>query len=106
MSKKDLGIVPAVFAQFQSGYYISGEKVGQAWNAGKPLMQKQQNPVPDKVHLKRKARHVASWWAFSVQSARHPPRPQTPDTSQRGAFYAASSATRVVASTLRRSMTW
>jgi hypothetical protein len=40
MSKKDLGIVPAVFAQFQSGYYISGEKVGQAWNAGIPLMQK------------------------------------------------------------------
>ena len=30
-----------VFDQFQSGYYVSGEKVGQAWNAGKPLMQKQ-----------------------------------------------------------------
>ena len=29
-----------IFDQFQSGYYISGEKVGQAWNAGKPLMQK------------------------------------------------------------------
>jgi len=27
MAKKDLGVVP-------------GEKVGQAWNAGKPLMQK------------------------------------------------------------------
>ena len=29
-----------IFDQFQSGYYISGKKVGQAWNAGKPLMQK------------------------------------------------------------------
>ena len=29
-----------IFDQFQSGYYISGEKIGQAWNAGKPLMQK------------------------------------------------------------------
>ncbi len=29
-----------IFDQFQSGYYISCEKVGQAWNAGKPLMQK------------------------------------------------------------------
>ena len=29
-----------IFDQFQSGYYISGEKVGQAWNAGKPLVQK------------------------------------------------------------------
>ena len=29
-----------IFDQFQSGYYVSGEKVGQAWNAGKPLMQK------------------------------------------------------------------
>ena len=29
-----------IFDQFQSGYYISGEKVGQACNAGKPLMQK------------------------------------------------------------------
>ena len=29
-----------IFDQFQSGYYVSGEKVGQAWNAGKPLTQK------------------------------------------------------------------
>ena len=29
-----------IFDQFQSGYYVSGEKVGQAWNAGKPLMPK------------------------------------------------------------------
>ena len=28
------------FDQFQNGYYATGEKVGQAWNAGKPLMQK------------------------------------------------------------------
>ena len=29
-----------IFDQFQSGYYVTGEKVGQACNAGKPLMQK------------------------------------------------------------------
>ncbi|MBQ9625150.1 MAG: flavin reductase family protein [Clostridia bacterium] len=29
-----------IFDQFQSGYYICGEKVGQAWNAGKELMNK------------------------------------------------------------------
>ena len=29
-----------IFDQFQSGYYVSGDKVGQAWNAGKPLIQK------------------------------------------------------------------
>ena len=29
-----------VSGQFQSGYYVTGEKVGQAWSAGKPLMQK------------------------------------------------------------------
>ena len=29
-----------IFDQFQSGYYVTGDKVGQAWNAGKPLMQK------------------------------------------------------------------
>ena len=29
-----------IFDQFQSGYYVTGEKVVQAWNAGKPLMQK------------------------------------------------------------------
>lgn len=29
-----------VFDQFQAGYYVTGEKVGQAWTAGKPLMQK------------------------------------------------------------------
>lgn len=27
-----------IFDQFQSGYYVAGEKVGQAWNAGKGLM--------------------------------------------------------------------
>ncbi|MCM1336026.1 MAG: flavin reductase family protein [Bacteroides sp.] len=27
-----------IFDQFQSGYYVSGEKVGKAWNAGKELM--------------------------------------------------------------------
>lgn len=29
-----------IFDQFQSGYYTLGPKVGQAWNAGKPLMKK------------------------------------------------------------------
>lgn len=29
-----------MFDQFQSGYYVSGEKVGQAWNAGAELMKK------------------------------------------------------------------
>ena len=29
-----------IFDQFQSGYYVSGEKVGKAWNAGKELMKK------------------------------------------------------------------
>lgn len=29
-----------IFDQFQSGYYVSGEKVGQAWNAGAELMKK------------------------------------------------------------------
>ena len=28
------------FDQFRHGYYATGEKAGQAWNAGKPLMQK------------------------------------------------------------------
>ena len=27
-----------IFDQFQSGYYVAGEKVGQAWNAGAGLM--------------------------------------------------------------------
>lgn len=27
-----------IFDQFQSGYYVVGEKVGQAWNAGKEIM--------------------------------------------------------------------
>lgn len=27
-----------IFDQFQSGYYVAGEKVGKAWNAGKELM--------------------------------------------------------------------
>ena len=30
-----------IFDQFQSGYYISGERVGKAWNAGAALMKKQ-----------------------------------------------------------------
>ena len=29
-----------IFDQFQSGYYVAGEKVGKAWNAGKDLMKK------------------------------------------------------------------
>ena len=29
-----------VFDQFQSGYYAIGEKVGQAWQSGAPLMKK------------------------------------------------------------------
>ena len=29
-----------IFDQFQAGYYVAGEKVGQAWSAGKPLMEK------------------------------------------------------------------
>lgn len=29
-----------IFDQFQSGYYVTGEKVGKAWNAGKELMMK------------------------------------------------------------------
>ena len=29
-----------IFDQFRSGYYVSGEKVGKAWNAGKGLMKK------------------------------------------------------------------
>lgn len=28
-----------IFDQFQSGYYVTTEKVGQAWNAGKALME-------------------------------------------------------------------
>ena len=27
-----------IFDQFQAGYYVAGEKAGQAWDAGKPLM--------------------------------------------------------------------
>ncbi|MGM9559494.1 hypothetical protein [Anaerovibrio slackiae] len=27
-----------IFDHFQSGYYVVGEKVGQAWNAGKEIM--------------------------------------------------------------------
>ena len=29
-----------MFDQFRNGYYATGEKVGQAWNAGKDLMKK------------------------------------------------------------------
>ncbi len=29
-----------IFDQFQSGYYVTGEKIGKAWNAGAGLMQK------------------------------------------------------------------
>lgn len=31
-----------IFDQFQSGYYVATEKVGQAWNAGKEMMKKAQ----------------------------------------------------------------
>ena len=37
-----------IFDQFQHGYYVTGEKVGQAWNAGAVLMKKKeknQGPV-------------------------------------------------------------
>ena len=27
-----------IFDQFRSGYYVSGEKAGQAWSSGKELM--------------------------------------------------------------------
>ena len=30
-----------MFDQFQNGYYTTGEKAGQAWNAGVPLMKKE-----------------------------------------------------------------
>jgi len=33
-----LKINALIFDQFQHGYYVTGEKVGQAWNAGKDLM--------------------------------------------------------------------
>ena len=29
-----------IFDQFQHGYYVSGERVGKAWNAGAGLMKK------------------------------------------------------------------
>ena len=29
-----------IFDQFQHGYYVAGEKVGKAWNAGAGLMKK------------------------------------------------------------------
>lgn len=29
-----------IFDQFQNGYYVTGEQVGKAWNAGKELMKK------------------------------------------------------------------
>lgn len=29
-----------VFDQFRNGYYAIGEKVGQAWHTGAPLMKK------------------------------------------------------------------
>ena len=29
-----------MFDQFQNGYYVTGEKVGKAWNAGAALMKK------------------------------------------------------------------
>ena len=32
-----------IFDQFQSGYYVSGEKVGKAWNAGKEMMKSAQS---------------------------------------------------------------
>ena len=30
-----------IFDQFQHGYYVTGEKVGKAWNAGKALMKQE-----------------------------------------------------------------
>lgn len=30
-----------VFDQFQNGYYAIGEKVGQAWSSGVPMMKKE-----------------------------------------------------------------
>ena len=37
--KADAGKLDALtFDQFRNGYYAGGEKVGQAWDAGKPLM--------------------------------------------------------------------
>ena len=33
-----LRINALIFDQFQHGYYVTGEKVGQAWNAGKDLI--------------------------------------------------------------------
>ncbi len=35
-----LKINALIFDQFQHGYYVAGSQVGQAWNAGKALMQK------------------------------------------------------------------
>jgi flavin reductase (DIM6/NTAB) family NADH-FMN oxidoreductase RutF len=35
---KKLGAL--IFDQFQSGYYVTGDQVGKAWNAGKELMKK------------------------------------------------------------------
>ena len=32
-----------IFDQFQSGYYVSGEKVGKAWNAGKEMIKSAQS---------------------------------------------------------------
>lgn len=32
-----------IFDQYRSGYFAVGEKVGQAWNAGKGLMKKESN---------------------------------------------------------------
>ncbi|MBQ9618697.1 MAG: flavin oxidoreductase, partial [Oscillibacter sp.] len=29
-----------MFDQFRNGYYVTGEKAGRAWNAGKDLMKK------------------------------------------------------------------
>ena len=29
-----------MFDQFQNGYYVTGDKVGKAWNAGVGLMKK------------------------------------------------------------------
>ena len=29
-----------IFDQFRHGYYVSGEQVGKAWNAGAALMKK------------------------------------------------------------------
>ena len=42
-----------VFDQFRSGYYAIGEKVGQAWHTGAPLMKKEDMETPRRSFLRR-----------------------------------------------------